>query len=67
MSDSTSNSSVQSMDASLNSALASKQVNSEAGGYNYQYKDGRRYHAQKDVSYLLPNDDDGMENKAYMA
>ncbi|OBZ82304.1 hypothetical protein A0J61_09647, partial [Choanephora cucurbitarum] len=41
--------------------LTAKQINSEAGGYNYQYKDGRRYHAQKDVSYLLPNDDDEVD------
>ncbi|KAI8371069.1 S-adenosyl-L-methionine-dependent methyltransferase [Blakeslea trispora] len=61
LSDSSSNSSTKSMDVGLTSVLASKQINSEAGGYNYQYKDGRRYHAQKDVAYLLPNDDDEVD------
>ncbi|RCH84491.1 hypothetical protein CU098_001335, partial [Rhizopus stolonifer] len=37
---------------------SSKQANSDAGGYNYKYSDGRRYQGHDNVSYLLPNDDD---------
>ncbi|GAA5806419.1 hypothetical protein HPULCUR_011953 [Helicostylum pulchrum] len=27
-------------------------------GYKFKYEEGRRYHADEDVSYILPNDDD---------
>lgn len=35
----------------------SKQLSSS--GKNYKYRDGRRYHGNEEVAYLLPNDDDG--------
>lgn len=34
----------------------SKQLSSS--GKIYKYKDGRRYHGNEEVAYLLPNDDD---------
>lgn len=33
-------------------------------GNKFKYEDGRRFHADQDVSYILPNDDDGMQIKA---
>jgi hypothetical protein len=36
---------------------STKQTSSS--GYTFQYRDGRRYHADADVAYVLPNDDDG--------
>jgi hypothetical protein len=33
---------------------------SSGNGYTFQYKDGRRYHGDTEVAYVMPNDDDGM-------
>jgi hypothetical protein len=48
---------------SKNSTAVNSPVNSvtnnSCSGYNFQFKDGRRYHADSDVAYILPNDDDG--------
>lgn len=44
---------------------SSKQANSGNSGYTFQYKDGRRYHADAEVAYVLPNDDDGIYLKLF--
>ncbi|KAI8088040.1 S-adenosyl-L-methionine-dependent methyltransferase [Gilbertella persicaria] len=51
-------SAIKSTDATCSPTTSSKQANSDAGGYNYKYSDGRRYQGHDNVSYLLPNDDD---------
>lgn len=38
---------------------SSKQFASANSGYTFQYRDGRRYHTDNEVAYVLPNDDDG--------
>ncbi|EPB85414.1 hypothetical protein HMPREF1544_07785 [Mucor circinelloides 1006PhL] len=37
---------------------SSKQFASANSGYTFQYRDGRRYHTDNEVAYVLPNDDD---------
>lgn len=34
-------------------------ITSSKEGHNFKYEGGRRYHAETDVAYILPNDDDG--------
>lgn len=36
-----------------------KHSSSSGSGYSFQYRDGRRYHADAEIAYVLPNDDDG--------
>lgn len=31
-----------------------------SNGTNHVFRDGRRYHGDAEVSYILPNDDDGL-------
>lgn len=38
---------------------ANSTTNNSSNGHSFQYKDGRRYHGDSDVAYVLPNDDDG--------
>lgn len=45
--------------ASSPTTSSSKQFASANSGYTFQYRDGRRYHTDEDVAYVLPNDDDG--------
>ncbi|KAL7314057.1 hypothetical protein PS15m_007713 [Mucor circinelloides] len=37
---------------------ANSTTNNSSNGHSFQYKDGRRYHGDSDVAYVLPNDDD---------
>ncbi|GAA5811120.1 hypothetical protein MFLAVUS_004549 [Mucor flavus] len=39
-------------------AIVTSPTSSSRQGYKFKYEEGRRYHADKDVSYILPNDDD---------
>lgn len=45
---------------------ANSVTNNSSNGYNFQFKDGRRYHADSDVAYVLPNDDDGNKKKIFI-
>jgi hypothetical protein len=38
---------------------STKHSSSSGNGYSFQYRDGRRYHDNAEVAYVLPNDDDG--------
>lgn len=49
--------------AAANSPSNSTTNNSSNNGHSFQFKDGRRYHGDSEVAYVLPNDDDG--NTAY--
>lgn len=46
--------------SSITSPSSSTRNQTSSNGYNFRYKDGRRYHADAEVAYLLPNDDDGL-------
>jgi hypothetical protein len=52
--------SISSKGTDSNPSNSSKQVNSGNSGYIFQYKDGRRYHTDAEVAYVLPNDEDGI-------
>lgn len=45
--------------SSVTSPSSSTRNANSSNGYSFQYKDGRRYHADTEVAYVLPNDDDG--------
>jgi hypothetical protein len=47
-------------------AGSTKHSSSSGNGYNFLYRDGRRYHADTEVAYVLPNDDDGTWIFIYM-
>lgn len=40
-------------------SVATDSSGSSRNGYQFKYEDGRRFHANDEVSYFLPNDDDG--------
>jgi hypothetical protein len=42
------------------STTTSSKQHTSSSGYSHQFKDGRRYHADELVAYVLPNDDDGI-------
>ncbi|GAN05891.1 methyltransferase type 11 [Mucor ambiguus] len=44
--------------AATNSPVTSTTNSSSHNGHSFQFKDGRRYHSDSDVAYVLPNDDD---------
>lgn len=45
--------------SSISSPTTSTKQQTSSSGYSYKYKDGRRYHADESVAYVLPNDDSG--------
>lgn len=57
--DSINNSSIASK-SSITSPTASTRQQTSSAGYSYKYKEGRRYHADESVAYVLPNDHDGL-------
>ncbi|CAO3637739.1 unnamed protein product [Mucor hiemalis] len=44
--------------SSVVSPTTSTRQQTSSAGHSYKYKDGRRYHADESVAYVLPNDDD---------
>jgi hypothetical protein len=60
-----SNSSISKNNTSTSSQLSSYivtssgQLTSSKEGHSFKYEDGRRYHADEEVAYVLPNDNDG--------
>lgn len=54
-----SNSVIHSSSITSSSGSNSKQYTSSSG-HNHEFRDGRRYHGDESVAYVLPNDDDGM-------
>lgn len=53
-----SNSLAKSSDSSSNSYPDSRKFQTSSGGHSFQYRDGRRYHADTSMAYVLPSDDD---------
>lgn len=49
---------------SIPTTVGSSSNKESRDGINFQFKDGRRYHNEAAVSYVLPNDYDG--NKVMM-
>ena len=48
--------------SSVTSPSASIKQQTSSSGHSYKFRDGRRYHADESVAYVLPNDDDGTYN-----
>lgn len=44
--------------SATNSPVNSMTNNSSNNGHSFQFRDGRRYHCDSEVAYVLPNDDD---------
>lgn len=46
--------------SSITSPTTSTRQQTSSSGYSYKYREGRRYHADESVAYVLPNDHDGL-------